>query len=177
LPEPTHVDSRAFVKDTVIIVEDVPTYVRYYYFFDRWLQVGITFDERLALKPDSSPTFPFAFNCDITTPHYCRDNSIFTSDLYIDLLVGTDGYTYQIEDIEDFERAFALGLFGKTWYEGAKRGAERLAELLERKRFLDFLNEVAPFPRTKSAYVHPPMRRRDIDEIDFEYHPLYPRYG
>lgn len=143
---------------------------------DRWLSVFTTFDEQLALKPDSNPAFPFAFNCDITTPHYCRGNAIFTSDLYIDVLVGTDGYTYQMKDMEDFERAFTLGLFGKTWYEGAKREAEWLAELLERNRFLDFLNGVAPFPRTTSAYIHPPMRRCPIDEIDFEYHPLYPRY-
>jgi hypothetical protein len=165
------------VIDSVVIENNIPIYCRGYYFFDKWLSVFITFDEQLQLKPDSNPAFPFAFNCDITTPHYRRGNSLFTSDLYIDVLVGTDGYTYQNKDVEDFERAFSFGLFGKRWYEGAKREADWLAGLLEQNRFVDFLNEVAPFPKTKSVYIQPSIRRCHIDEIDFEYHTQYPRYS
>ncbi len=178
--EPTYMDSHAMVIDSVVVENDILTYCRGYYFFDKWLSVFMTFDGQLELKPDSNSVFPFVFNCDITTPHYCRSNSIFTSDLYIDVLVKVDGYTYQIKDVGDFERAFSIGLFGKRWYEGAKQEADWLVCLLERNRFLDFLNEVAPFPKTKllreqNRFIFNP-RRCHIDEIDFEYHPQYPRY-
>ena len=174
--EPTHAGCDAVVIDSVVIEGDISTYCRGYYFLDRWLSVFVTFDEQLGLKSDSDHSFPFAFNCDITAPHYYRRDSIFTTDLYLDILVGTDGSTYQIEDSEDFQKAFDVGFFGRGWFDGARQETERLIDVLESGRFLDFLNEVEPFPRTRSIDTQPPMRRCLVDEIDFEYHPQYPRY-
>jgi len=174
--EPTHADSHAVVMDSVAIEDDTATYCRGYYFLDRWLSVFITFDERLELKADASHTFPFAFNCDITTPHYYQDDSVFTTDLYVDILVGTDGRTYQIEDVEDFQQAFALGVFGKGWYDNAKRGLDWLIGLLEHGQFVNFLNEVDPFPDTKPNCINPIAYRRHLSEVDFKHHPRYSKY-
>jgi hypothetical protein len=92
------------------------------------------------------------------------------------MLVRADGITYQLEDLEDFQEAFNSGLYGKTWFDGAKREIDWLVDLLESGGFLDFLNEVAPFPKTRTTNILPPMQRRLIDETHFEYHPQYPRY-
>ena len=131
--------------------DDTPIYCRGYYFLDRWLSVFVTFDEQLELREDSDHSLPFAFNCDITTPHYRRGNSIFTCDLYIDILVRADGATYQLEDLEDFQKAFASELFGRTWFDNARREMDWLVDLVESSGFPDFLNEVAPFPRAKTT--------------------------
>jgi hypothetical protein len=174
--EPTHAGNDAVVMDTVVLQGDTATYCRGYYFLDRWLSVFVTFDEQLELKADPGYGFPFAFNCDITTPHYYRGDSIFTTDLYVDILVGTDGNIYQVEDLAGLQEAFDAGLFGKAWFESTRREADWLVKLLERDRFLDFLNEVEPFPRTRPVNIDSPMRRCLIDDMDFEYHPQYPRY-
>lgn len=170
--EPVYAGSDAVVFDSLIH----DTHCRGYYFLDSWLSVFITFDEQLKLKPDSNHNFPFAFNCDITTPHYWNGNSIFTSDLYIDILVGADGSSYQLEDMENFQNAFEKGLFGRKWLDGARQEAEQLIDLLESAQFLDFLNKVEPFPAKKATYTQEPMRKYFIDEIRFKHHPKYPRY-
>ncbi len=175
--KPISVCPHAVVMDSVTMENDAPTYCRGYYFLDRWLSVFITFDEHLGLKPDSDHAFPFAFNCDITTLHYREGDSIFTTDLYIDVLVGKDGCAYQIDDMEDFQQAFARGLFGKGWYESARRELDWLISILDQKRFLDFLNQVTPLPDSGSIHVLPTIQRCHIDEVDFRYHPEHPRYG
>ena len=173
---PTSVSSHAVVMDSVTMVDDVTIYCRGYYFLDRWLSVFVTFDDRLELKSDLKSAFPFALNCDITTPHYREGDSIFTTDLYIDVLVAKDGFTYKVRDLEDFQQAFARGLFGKGWYESARRETDWLIDILARKRFLDFLNRIAPFPDSGSIYALPAMQRCHIDEFNFRYHPAYPRW-
>ena len=175
--EPISVCPHAVVMDSVTINNGASTYCRGYYFLDRWLSVFVTFDEYLKLKPDSDHAFPFAFNCDITTPHYRDGDSIFTTDLYIDVLVADDGFTYQVEDMEDFQQAYARGLFGKGWYENARRELDWLISILNQQRFLDFLNQVTALPDSGSTNILPPMQRCHIDEVDFTYHPEYPRYG
>ncbi|MFC1717511.1 hypothetical protein ACFL6S_27875 [Candidatus Poribacteria bacterium] len=173
---PTYAGRDAVVMDSVLIEDDVSTYCRGYYFLDRWLSVFITFNEQLELRPEPDYDFPFAFNCDITTPHYCQERSIFTTDLYLDVLVGADGITYQLEDSEDLQKAFDASLFGRRWFDNARREADWLVDTLEGGRFLDFLNEVEPFPNKKSVNVQSRMRKCLIDQTDFEYNPQYPRY-
>lgn len=174
--EPTGVSYHAVVMDSVAVSDGVITYCRGYYFLGRWLSVFITFYDRLKLKPDSNSAFPFAINCDITTPHYREGDSIFTTDLYIDVLVAEDGLTYRIKDTEDFQQAFAEDQFGAVWYENAQSELDWLVSILDRGRFLDFLKQTAPFPDSGSTYALPLMRRYHIDEVDFRYHPVYPRW-
>ena len=142
---PTHVSSQAIVFDGVT-TDSVPIYCRSYLFLERWLQVFMTLDENLCLKSDAISTFPFVFNCDFTTPHYLHDSKVFTTDLCVDILVGADGSSYKVKDADEFEEMYKAGYFGKQWYENAKQEVASLSGLLDKGQFLDFLNEVTPFP-------------------------------
>ncbi len=172
---PTAKSSKAIVLDGAGIWKDRPIYGRSYCFLDRWLSVYVTFDERLGLTSTGSG-FPFAFNCDITTPHWVKGDSIFTTDLLLDVLVQSDGMTYEVTDLEEFEQAYVRGEFGLSWYEGAKRELAMLLDLLDRGQFKHMLTSVQGFPKTSRQIAEQPPRRH-LDEAEFRYHPQYPRYG
>ncbi len=171
---PAFISPDAIVFDTVTS-DPVPVYGRSYLFRERWLQVFMTIDAKLALKPDRG-SFPFVFNCDITTPHYVDDDNIYTTDLCIDLLVAANGRDYRIKDIDIFENMHSMNHFGKTWFDKAKSEAALLVDLLESGKFINHLNDVAPFPLKPTEKTASTMQRCDIAEVAFKHHPLYPRY-
>ena len=144
---PVHVGSNAIVVDTLSVWEGRHAYGRYYGFLDRWLSVFVTFDiNDLSLTSYTKSEFPFAFNCDMTTPHYVHGGAIYTTDLLLDVLVLADGRSYQLVDVEEFEQAHAQDVFGHAWYDGAKREADRVIREVESGLFIDTLREVAPSP-------------------------------
>ena len=145
--QPVYHGRDAIVLDALTIWEGWHAYGRYYGFLDRWLSVFVTFDIRdLSLTSYPENTFPFAFNCDMTTPHFLDADAIYTTDVLLDVLVLADGRTHKLKDVEEFEQAYTDGMFGTVWYQGAKREAERVIQEAENGQFIDMLQDVAPFP-------------------------------
>ena len=167
--------SQAVVLDAVYGDYDSVVYGRCYGFLDRWLSVFVTFDKNLQLHPSYYGHFPFAFNCDVTTPHFLDGTGAFTTDLYIDVLVGVDGQKYLVKDIEEHEDAFSQGLFGSLWHKGAKNELERLVGELERGEFLDVLHAIAPFPTSFEGIQRYSRTQYRLGDGPFRYHPQYPR--
>ncbi len=174
---PVRVDNNAIVIDTLSVWKGWHAYGRYYGFLDRWLSVFVSFDiDDLSLTSFPKDDFPFVFNCDITTPHYVDRDAIYTTDLLLDVLVLSDGTSCQLVDVEEFEQAYARDLFGRAWYDGAKREADRVIREVESGMFVDMLQEVAPFPQSQLATEYSALTELGLDEADFKDHPAYPRF-
>ncbi len=172
-----HVGDDAIVIDTLGVRKGWHAFGRYYGFLDRWLSVFVTFDiNDLSLTSYPKSEFPFAFNCDMTTPHYLHRDAIYTTDLHLDVLVLADGRSCRLVDLQEFEQAYAREVFGHAWYDGAKREADRVIREVERGLFIDMLQEVAPFPHTPIVAEHSTLRELGLDEVEFRYHPAYPRF-
>ena len=78
--QPTYQGSEALVFDGCVH-PTMPIYARSYLFRQRWLELFLTFDAELRVRPDSNALFPFVCNCDLTTPY---------------LVQGTEGYTLSL---------------------------------------------------------------------------------
>ena len=173
---PTVITPGAMVFDGVL-TETKRIVCRSYLFFARWLEIFVTFDEHLTLHADRTTLFPFAFNCDLTTPYHHVGNRLFTTDLCVDVLVAPDGGTYQLKDTDEFEERYMQGAFGRIWYDGVQRELAGLTRRLESKQFLSFLNDIAPFPTEHPTTQLSTMEHHDLATTTFEYHPWYPRYS
>ena len=172
-----HVDtsSQALVLDSVYENENGVAYGRCYCFLKRWLSVFVTFDKKLQLHPSHYGDFTFAFNCDITTPHLLDGSAVFTTDLFIDVLVAVDGETYLVKDIDEHEDGFSQGLFGQSWQIGAKNELRRLVGELKRGEFLGILQSIAPFPSSFGGIERYSRAEYRLGDGPFRYHPKYPR--
>jgi len=176
LAEPTFRGPEALVFDG-FVGDDAPVACRSYLFFTRWLEIFVTFDAHLRPLADATAPFPFAFNCDLTTPYYQVGQLLFTTDLCVDILVAADGRSYQVKDTAEYEHWYRDGAFGQGWYDGVQRELAALTALLETNQFLPFLHAIAPFPAhwptsQLSTYV-----QGDLAAAPFVDHPRYPRYG
>ncbi len=167
--------SRAVVLDAVYGNTNGIVYGRCYCFLDRWLSVFVTFDKDLQLHPSYSGDFPFAFNCDVTTPHLLDGSAAFTTDLLIDVLVGPDGKTHLVKDIDEYEDAFSQSLFGPSWDAAARNELQRLAGELKRGEFLDVLQTIVPFPTSWDGIGLSSRDQYRLGDGPFQYHPQYPR--
>lgn len=173
--EPTYHGADAVVFDG-LLADSEQIVCRSYLFFERWLEIFVTFDDRLALRADPVATFPFAFNCDLTTPYHRVDDRLFTTDLSVDVLVAADGMTYQVKDVAEFEAWYSRGAFGSGWYKNVRRELAALTQLLETNQFLRFLNDIAPFPVESPRAPLSVMDRAALETAGFEPHPRYPRH-
>ena len=174
---PLQSDCSAIVIDSLTQWRGWRAYGRYYGFLDRWLSVYVTFDTQdlqTAAHPDDD--FPFAFNCDITVPHYVEGDAIYTTDLHLDVLVVADGTKHQLKDVDEFEKAYSDGLFGRTWYESARMEAERVIGEVTTGRFIEMLQDTAPFPETAIQADPPVLTELDSMDLDFKDHPRFPRF-
>ena len=167
--------SQAVVLDAVYEDANGVAYGRCYCLLDRWLSIFVTFDVNLQLHPSYYGDFPFAFNCDVTTPHFTDGSAAFTTDLLIDVLVGPDGETYLVKDIDEYEDAFSQGLFGPSWYAAARNELQRLIGELRRGEFLDILQTIAPFPTSFEGIGLSSRDQYRLGDGPFRYHPQYPR--
>ena len=167
--------SQALVIDSVYGVDDGVVYGRCYCFLNRWPSVFVTFGEDLQLHPSQYGDFPFAFNCDITTPHLLDGSAVFTTDLYIDVLVAVDGETHLVKDIDEHEDRFSQNLFGPSCYIGAKNELSRLVGELKRGEFLGILQSIAPFPSSFEGIERYGRAEYRLGDGPFRHHPQYPR--
>lgn len=139
--------------------------LRHYAFRDHWFKVNCTFDlsGRLVETPADDGR-RFAFNCDIATPMVQVGSSVFAVDLEVDVLVRSDGRTYEVIDWDDFEFARRRGWMSSREADGARKGLMELTGLLEQGAFVEFLESVYPFDPS-SAPPALPMRRVSLDEV------------
>ena len=167
----------ALVADGVARLGGSEVYCRSYMFLERWLQVFAVFDSHFKPKDDANGPFPFAFNCDVTTPHYVQASSVYTTDIALDILVASDGCAHRVVDETAFNALYENGLFGECWREKALRERDEVVEMLEQRTFLNRLNDVAPFPERWIDSNMPVMERGTGMSTGFKPDPRFPRYA
>lgn len=92
--------------------------------------------------------------------------SVHAVDLEVDVLVRSDGRTYEVVDEDDFEHACAQGWMSDREAEGARVGLRELRHLLESETFVEFLNDVFPFgPSAAPPAV--PMKELPLEHVPF----------
>jgi hypothetical protein len=113
--------------------------------------VNCTLDSEGRFVETTSPegeVRPFAFNCDIATPMLRRDDAVFAVDLWLDVLVRSDGVTYAVYDEDDFDAAISRGWLSRCEVVGARAGVRQLVDVIERRELGEFLAAVHPFAPT-----------------------------
>jgi hypothetical protein len=156
--------------------DDRSAICRSYLFFNRWLEVFVTFDASFNLRPDPDYLFPFAFNCDITTPYHRVGKRLYTTDLCLDLLVAADGRSYHIEDRDELEDWHQSGVISTAGYKAALREQDSLLNLFTTGRFLDLLTAIAPFPTAPPRAHLSTMERLDRKSAGFVEYPYASRW-
>ncbi len=132
----------------VVVVEVVEDgrLLRHHMWADRWFTITTSTDLAGAFVETGGPkTIPFSFDCDISTPYTRIDDSIFTVDLWLDVLVRADGTTRQVVDRDHFARAQAAGWLSDAESTGALRGLDDLIGIIERGELIEMLGAICPF--------------------------------
>lgn len=116
-------------------------------FRDHWFKVNCTFDgSGTLIEDDDTQNDPaFALNCDIATPMVRDGNTVFSTDLCIDVLIRADGIDHQVVDMAEFEVALRRGWISDREAQGARNGLQALQDLIERRKLLGFLAGYHPF--------------------------------
>lgn len=120
--------------------------LRHFAFADEWFKLNATLDLAGTLVdtgPDVDSGARFAVNCDIATPMRRIGPDISAVDLFLDVLVGTDG-RHQVVDRDEFEDACRSGLLSPAEARGAERGLDRLLGWITSGRLFDLLAEIPP---------------------------------
>jgi hypothetical protein len=121
----------------------------HYAFRDHWFKVNATTDLEGGLVETTAPADvpPFAFNCDIATPMLRRGDAVLAVDLFLAVLVRSDGVTYGVYDQQAFEDAVRRGWVSGREAAGASAGLRELLGFIESGRLVAFLAEAHPFAR------------------------------
>jgi uncharacterized protein len=101
------------------------TLSREYYWLDRWYNVFRFSDPDQQLK---------SFYCNINMPPSFDGEILSYTDLDIDVLVKPD-FTYQVLDLEDFERHAALYQYPEEVKANTRRALNELIGLIESRAF------------------------------------------
>ena len=84
------------------------------------------------------------YRIDLATPPLRTPQAFYQTDLYLDVFLGADGSSYIIQDEDELEIAFAAGLISDVLRSQALTWTERIVDLLDRGRFLDWLATACP---------------------------------
>jgi predicted RNA-binding protein associated with RNAse of E/G family len=130
-------------------------------FRDHWFKINATTDLAGGLVETTAPQdMPaFAFNCDIATPMRQRGDAVFAVDLFLDVLVRSDGVTYGVYDQQELDDAVRRGWASEREAAGASTGLAELLELIEAGHLGAFLAEAQPFAR---VYAPPAMAMQPV---------------
>lgn len=101
--------------------------LRHYAFADEWLKLNATFGLAGNLIQPGPAESPFAVNCDIATPMVRIEGDIAAVDLFLDVLVDTNG-AYRIVDRDEFDQAVAADLVSPPEARGTEAGLARLVQ-------------------------------------------------
>ena len=145
MPKPgvLRLDDRMFVA----VVRYGEIVLWHFTFRDHWFKVNATSDLEGGLVETTAPKDvpPFAFNCDIATPMLRRGDAVLAVDLFLDVLVRSDGVTYEADDQLQFDDAIRRGWVSKREAAGARGGLAELTDLIQAGRLVAFLAEAHPF--------------------------------
>lgn len=119
--------------------------LRHYAFSKHWFKVNVTTDVHGRLIETGDEAHQFSFNCDISTPMERDGLSIFGVDLFIDLLIRRDASSCFVGDEDEFEEMAERSLLSKVEASAAREGLTELLAMVEAKRLVPWLNELAPF--------------------------------
>jgi hypothetical protein len=131
-------------------VRDGDNVRRLYAFRHHWFRITCITDLTGAFIdiPHSSVDGTHAFKCDIATPVLRVDGDLYSVDLWLDVVVGSDGTTHAVYDEDDFALARRRGWLSQREAAAARAGLDELLAMLARGRFIEFLTEAYPFGPT-----------------------------
>ena len=78
--------------------------LRHHAFGNEWFKLNAAFDLDGKLIQPGPPETAFAVNCDIATPMVRLGSDISAVDLFLDVLIKTDG-SYRVADRDEFDQA------------------------------------------------------------------------
>jgi hypothetical protein len=178
LSKPVRIDDEVIICDGWYADISKRYYCRSYMFLKRWLHVFAVFDHKLFPTEESQfEGFNFAFNCDITTPHYMALDNLYTTDLCVDILVSASGRKCLIKDQEELTAMHTTGQLGDIWRDAAINETLWIKDIVSRGNFIEFLERIAPFPSVAIESNLSQMTECALEDCDFIFHPSYPRYA
>jgi hypothetical protein len=155
---PDEDDVRVFTVDAAGVLRLDPavfvSHARYddavlwhYAFADQWFKINLTTDPTGAVIETgaSGAADGFAVNCDLATPMWQQDMAVYAVDLFLDVLVRSDGRTYRVCDVDELAHAIAGGQISANEAAHAVRGLTDLVSMTERGTLLPWLYEVHPY--------------------------------
>lgn len=147
MPKPgvLHLDDRIFVA--VVRYDDIVLW--HYAFADHWFKINATTDLHGGLVETAATNDvpPFAFNCDIATPMGRRGDAVLAVDLFLDVLVRSDGGTYEVHDQQALDDAVRRGWVSEREAAGAREGLAELLGLIQADRLVASLPRPITSPR------------------------------
>lgn len=151
-------DDDAFVSETT----SNGIILRHYAFADEWFKINVTIDHTGAIVEPalSPPTIPksFAYNCDIATPMQRAPNAVYSTDLFLDVLVRLDGTTHEVVDQDEFTQAAADNLISPSEAHQALAALTRLTTLITAGNLYEFLHATHPFGPSSAPHMLPVLR-------------------
>jgi hypothetical protein len=164
MPEPgiLRLDDRAFVA--VVRYGDIVLW--HYAFADHWFKINATTDPEGRLVETTAPEDvpPFTFNCDIATPMRRHGDAVFAVDLFLDVLVRSDGVTHGVYDQQEFDHAVRQGWVSQREAKGAREGLAELLGLIQAGHLVALLGDAHPVGPV-AAPAAPTMQAVPLGEI------------
>lgn len=137
-------DAVAFVCDVLMPADIQGIALRHYSFPDRWWSADVSVDLEGAPLTGFGPDSGYAFDCDITTPHFAAFGALCNIDQKLDVFIRPDGREHIVVDQDDFDRAVAAGWIDDHDRREAERGLNELLDLIDRGGFVAFLENISP---------------------------------
>lgn len=153
--------------DEEVLIYDVligDLVLRHFSFSNEWFQINCTLDRSGQLVIEPGP-IEWCFNCDISTPYFVEGTSVYNVDLFLDVLVGTDGHRHLVTDEDEFENASANMWITAEEQTGARRGLAALLEIIETQGLISCLERLYPFGAVLAETCSPAMIQRHMSEV------------
>lgn len=140
--------------------------LHHYAWASEWFKVNLTTDAagRVVETPPTDGVPAFAFNIDIATPMERAEREVFAVDLLADVLVRSDGQTYEVGDLNEMRSALAAGLISASELAEAERALARVVELVEQGVLLPVLEDAWPLEPAWPQEA-PRMQRVPLSEV------------
>ena len=144
-------DDVAFVCDCLMPEGIQGVALRHYSFPDRWWSANISLNLDGSVRTEFGPDGSYAFDCDITTPHFEAFDALCNIDLKLDVFVRPDARAYIVTDRDDFTEAVERGWIDDLERRRAERALAELTALIESDELLAFLEDICPIRAVDEA--------------------------
>jgi hypothetical protein len=138
--------------------------LRHYSWAERWFEINCTLGLDGSFVAEQG-VIDYCFNCDISSPHFNVGHNFYNTDLYIDVLVGTDGRTHVVIDRDEFAEAVDRGWITAAEAMAARRGLAELLEVIQSGELISFLDHIYPFADVLTSAVQPPMEQKNLQDV------------